>query len=181
MGVLKKLTSEYFGDTERKEDMIELPDWVERVDFTDRNGVRHKKGYRVVKIDDTETIRKLIIKLIGKRGPKCDLNDIDVSKMWSMKYVFHSSSFNGDISGWDVSGVRDMNGMFFESKFNGDISKWDVSEVKDMHAMFAYSSFTGENGSISGWKVSKVEDMSYMFAASGFNGSISGTCRVWMT
>jgi surface protein len=141
MGVLKKLTEEYFGKNERLEDRV-VVDGVERVDFTDRNGVRHRNGYKVK--DDTKsptTLANLIRKLIGKRGPECDLNDIDVSNMEIMNYLFHCSKFNGDISGWDVSNVRSMTCMFYGSEFtgeNGDISGWDVSRVKDkdMELMF---------------------------------------------
>ena len=41
MGVLKRLTSEYFGKAERLEDRVVM-DGVIRVDFTDRNGRRHR-------------------------------------------------------------------------------------------------------------------------------------------
>ena len=197
MGVLKKLTSEYFGDTERKEDIIELPEGVERVDFTDRNGVRHRNGYRV-KDDNNNTLQELVRKLVEKRGPECDLNDIDVSNMKNMSYMFYELWFNGDISGWDVSKAVDMSYMFSYSHFNGDISGWDVSKVEymghmfywsklfdgnlskwkvskvtDMSHMFDGSDFTGKNGDISGWDVSGVRDMSYMFYRSMFNGDLS--------
>ena len=173
MGVLKRLTEEYFGETERKEDIIDVPEGVERVDFTDKNGVRHKKGYRV-KDGNNTTLRKLITAIIGKRGPECDLNDIDVSNVEDMCKIFHNSDFDGDISGWDVSKVTNMSFMFNMSHFNGDISGWNVSEVRSMGGMFAASKFTGKNGDISKWKVSKVNSMTYMFYYSLFNGDISG-------
>ena len=158
-GVLKRLTEEYFGDTERREDMIELPEGVIRVDFTDRNGRRHRNGYRVV--DGSKgTLQELIEKLIHKRGSECDLNDVDVSNVTNMGYMFAWSLFNGDISGWDVSKVENMAGMFYNSAFNGDISGWDVSGVRDMSFMFVGSDF---NGDISGWDVSGVTDIRSMF------------------
>ena len=46
-GYLTKITREYFGEDERLEERIELPDGVEIVSFTDRNGVFHKEGYRL--------------------------------------------------------------------------------------------------------------------------------------
>ena len=173
MGVLKRLTEEYFGETERKEDMIKLPEGVVRVDFTDRNGKRHRSGYRVEN-GSWGTLDGLIKKLIDKRGPECDLNDVDVSNVKDMKHMFSNSDFNGDISGWDVSGVTNMSYMFCGSHFNGDISEWDVSGVTTMYAMFSYSQF---NGDISGWNVFKVTDMGGMFDTSKFtgeNGDISG-------
>lgn len=115
-------------------------------------------------------LKAIIRQRIEEYGPKCDLNDIDVSRVTDMSDLFFSSKFNGDISQWNVSGVRNMNGMFYNSQFNGDISKWDVHNVESMFNMFNESKF---NGDISGWDVSSVETMSGMFANSKFNGNIS--------
>lgn len=115
-------------------------------------------------------LKAIIRQRIEEYGPKCDLNDIDVSRVTDMSDLFFSSKFNGDISKWNVSGVRNMNGMFYNSQFNGDISKWDVHNVESMFNMFNESKF---NGDISGWDVSSVETMSGMFANSEFNGDIS--------
>ena len=112
----------------------------------------------------------LIIQRIKEQGSKCDLNDIDVSGIDDMSWLFYDSTFNGDISGWDVSNVKDMRYMFDHSMFNGDISQWDVSNVRDMCSMFNFSQF---NDDISKWDVSSVEDMSHMFDSSRFNGDIS--------
>ena len=115
-------------------------------------------------------LKAIIRHRIEEYGPKCDLNDIDVSRVTDMSDLFFSSKFSGDISQWSVSHVRNMNGMFYNSQFNGDISKWDVHNVESMFNMFNESKF---NGDISGWDVSSVETMSGMFANSEFNGDIS--------
>ena len=107
------------------------------------------------------------------RGPNCDLNDIDISKVTDLSELFSSATlreFNGDISQWDTSNVKDMSWMFYQSKFNGDLSKWDTSNVRNMKRMFYYSEFTGD---ISKWDVSKVTNMECMFNGSQFNGDIS--------
>lgn len=117
-----------------------------------------------------DELKKLIEQRIKEQGPKCDLNDIDISKVTNMSYVFYGSKFNGDISQWDVSHVKDMSSMFARSKFNGDISGWDVSRVENMSAMFNDSKF---NKDISKWDVSSVKDMSWMFKNSQFKGDIS--------
>ena len=67
---------------------------------------------------------RIIKDRIREQGPKCDLNDIDVSRVTDMSGLFSShglDSFNGDISGWDVSNVKSMTSMFEGSKFTGDI------------------------------------------------------------
>ena len=138
--------------------------------------IDNQHTFRIVQLKNIYTPRKLeelqeLIKdRIIKEGPKCNLNDIDVSLITDMSYLFHNSNFNGDISKWDVSNVTDMYGMFMHSKFNGDISKWDVSNVKYMHAMFSLTLF---NNDISKWNVSNVQDMNRMFSYSDFNKDIS--------
>ena len=99
-----------------------------------------KKHYKYFPETKNELI-DIIDKRIAKEGNKCDLNDIDVSKITDMSLLFNSSKFNGDISKWDVSNVKDMDSMFFESKFNQDISNWDVSNVENMTLMFEDSKF----------------------------------------
>ena len=113
-----------------------------------------------LKPTNRDELIRLINQRIKEQGPKCDLNDIDVSRVDDMSWLFYDSTFNGDISGWDVSNVRYMNSMFTDSQFNGDISKWDVRNVTNMYSMFSDSSF---NGDISKWDVRRVANMRDMF------------------
>ena len=109
----------------------------------------------------------LVKQRISEEGNKCDLNDIDVSKITNMTYLFKYSEFNGDISKWDVSNVKDMYGMFAFSNFNGHITNWDVNSVKDMEYMFAYSKF---NQDISNWKINNNAYISNMFKDTNLEG-----------
>ena len=107
------------------------------------------KKTRKVVARDKDHLRQLIMNRIEKRGPDCDLNDIDVRRITDMSYLFYglTSYFNGDISQWDVSNVEDMAYMFKGSDFNGDISDWDTSNVKYMTRMFYNSPLMGKEPS----------------------------------
>ena len=134
-----------------------------------------------------EELKKLIIDLMHEHGTEIDLNDIDISKVNDLSYLFcnskygtgndlpkyNTNQFNGDISEWDVSHVTNMECMFFGSYFNGDISNWDVSNVTNMTNMFSFSEFTGKNGDISEWDVSNVKYMFGIFGNSKFDGNIN--------
>ena len=105
------------------------------------------KGSKKVIAKNKAYLKAMIIKKIKEQGPSCDLNDIDVSQITDMSYLFFMTRFNGDISSWDVSNVADMYSMFRGSDFNGDISKWDVSSVRDMRDMFDDSPLEGKEPS----------------------------------
>ena len=171
MGILKNLTEEYFGNTIREEDLIDIHDLnVEIVSFTDNNGKKHGRGY---KPKDKNTLKKLLERMIEVRGNEGDFNDIDTSDITSMHFLFdYKNKFNGDITGWNVSSVKDMNNMFYNAKsFNQPIGNWDVSSVIEMNCMFyGAESF---NQDISKWKFPKVTDMGGMFyETSSFNQPI---------
>ena len=57
-------------------------------------------------------LKQLVRDTIKEKGPNCDLNFIDTSKITAMAYLFEKSNFNGDISKWDTSNVTDMNYVF---------------------------------------------------------------------
>ena len=108
-----------------------------------------------------DELKNIINDRISKEGTNCDLNDIDVSLIKDMSWLFYYSKFNGDISSWNVSNVKYMHGMFGNSNFNGDISRWDVSNARDMTGMFANSKF---NRDISNWNIRKDCNTRLMFA-----------------
>ena len=62
----------------------------------------------MIVVENKKELIGFIKQRIKEQGPKCDLNDIDVSKIDDMSFLFSDSKFNGDISGWDVSNVKNM-------------------------------------------------------------------------
>ena len=130
MGILKNLTEEYFGNTTREEDLIDIHDLnVEIVSFTDNNGKKHKRGYKPKYIND---LKKLLERMIEVRGDEGDFNDIDTSNIKDMESLFNDNkTFNGNITGWNVSKVTNIRCMFYNAtSFNQDLSKWDLKGKK---------------------------------------------------
>ena len=155
MGILKKLTEEYFGEIEREEDEINIDGLgVEIVSFTDNNDKKHKKGY---KPKDKDTLKRLLERMIKVRGDEGDFNDIDTSDIKDMESLFQfNETFNGDITGWNVSSVISMDGMFWGAKsFNQPIGNWDVSSVRVMGSMFSHA--TSFNQPIGNWSFQKLQ------------------------
>ena len=113
--------------------------------------------------ETTEELINIINKLFKERGDDADLNDIDVSAITDMSYLFVCFKIgNIDISEWDVSNVTNMNSMFYNChNFNSDLSKWNVSNVLIMRSMFYRCKKF--NCDLSNWNVSNVEDMHGMF------------------
>ena len=49
-------------------------------------------------VNSKEELKELIRQRIEEQGPRCDLNDIDVSRIKDMSLLFDNSPFDGDIS-----------------------------------------------------------------------------------
>ena len=155
-------------DELKKNDLFDEKDEFDLERLELYNKIKNK-----LKPNNNKELRLIIWYNIIEHGYNCDLNDIDVSNVTDMSWLFLWDvlhRFNGDISKWDVSNVTDMTSMFYETSFNGDISQWDVSNVTNMSFMFGESKF---NNDISSWDVSKVENMNNMFVNSTFNKNIS--------
>ncbi len=120
-----------------------------------------------------EELIEIIKTKIIKYGNNCNLNDIDVSQITDMSFLFSPkyelNNFYGDISNWDTSKVMTMERMFYRSSFNGDISKWVILDKVNMNEIFYESNF---NESISNWYISKIYDNKNMILWSDLNNNI---------
>ena len=128
----------------------------------------NKKREYHYKPETSEDLKKLLKKLVDERGPNADLNDIDVSGIHNMNYLFWEADIkdivkNVDVSEWDVSHVTDMCETFSGSEnFDCDLSKWDVHRCSDMNGMFSdCKKFTGKG--LEKWDVRNVRYMENMF------------------
>ena len=72
-------------------------------------------------------LEAIIEQRIKEQGPNCDLNDIDVSEVEDMSFLFCGSKFNGDISEWDTSRVESMKDIFKGSPLANNKPKWHRS------------------------------------------------------
>lgn len=131
-----------------------------------KNKVRKVKNYEFFPQSTKELIDIIHERL--EESPNIDLNDVDVSEITNMDYLFsYTHGYSRlpktiNISEWDVTNVTSMMGMFYGCEdFNCDLSNWNVSSVIDMSYMF----FNCENfnSDLSKWNVSNVEIMSHMF------------------
>ena len=138
--------------------MKSLKSYIQEKLIIKKNKTKNYKYFPETK----EELEQIIYKRIEKEGNEVDLNDIDVSNITDMSYLFEYTNFNGNISAWDVSNVTNMRSMFYEcKKFNSDISSWDVSNVKWMQSMFY--NCAKFNKDISNWDVSNVKGMVGIF------------------
>ena len=71
----------------------------------------------MIVVENSIELKRIINQRIIEQGPNCDLNDLDVSKIKDMSWMFFGLQFNGDISKWDTSNVEDMGFMFDGSRF----------------------------------------------------------------
>ena len=56
-----------------------------------------------------EELQDIILKHMKEEGNEVDLNDIDVSNITDMSYLFsRNKKFNQDISNWNISDETDM-------------------------------------------------------------------------
>lgn len=139
---------------------------IEKLKISSKSGINTYNYFP----KDKEELKTIIIDLLKERGKDADLNDIDTSKITSMKSLFSDIYCELDIDfekihieDWNVSNVEDMSSMFHSCEdFDCDLGNWDISSVKNMDGMFTHcKKFIGKG--LENWDVSNCERLSDMF------------------
>ena len=105
-----------------------------------------------------------ILKEKLEEDKNADLNDIDISKLFSLNFVFKGlDPYNIKIDEWNTSNIKHMQSVFMGCRhFDCDLSKWDVSNVEDMYGTFyGCRKFTGQG--LENWKPKKCKNFIYIF------------------
>lgn len=129
--------------------------------------------------ENKDALISLINERIAKYGYACSLNDMDVSKVTDMSYVFYQDFKT------DHQKAQDLLYKALVQK-NPTIDPLQITEVMDQHinqqspfwitaqqevaSMVRRELFTGD---ISAWNTSSLVEMRYMFYGSSFNDDIS--------
>lgn len=120
------------------------------------------------------------------------LENVDVSKMTNMNYMFASLVSNSDntttstnakittlsgLGSWDTSNVTNMSFMFQKQpllKSVAGVGNWDTANVTNMSHMFYDDQSLSSIEPLNGWDVSRVIDFQYAFAYLDKVTSIAG-------
>ena len=101
---------------------------------------KSSKFINKIKVESLEQLQALIRERYNNNKSFIDLNDLDISELDDLSYIFHGSDIEVvDISGWDTSNVTTMENMFsFCDKLKNiiGIENLDVSKLEDANSMF---------------------------------------------
>lgn len=97
---------------------------------------------------------------------------IFTGQVMSLNFMFHNTTFNGNINHWDTSNVVQMTRTFSNNPvFNQPLDGWDISRVTSLNFAFEYAS--AFNQPLNSWNTSRVDRMGNVFrGAVAFNQPI---------
>ena len=103
--------------------------------------------------------------LFGTKVESFVLNDLNLSKVTDMSYMFSDCSATTiDISNWDTSSVTNLSHAFYECNnvTSLDLSSWDTSKVTDISYM-CDGCYELQSLDVSSWNTSNVTTIKGMF------------------
>ena len=124
------------------------------------------------------------------------LNNFNVSKVKSMRYMFErflssANSWSFDFSGWNTSSLTDVYEMFYNAAYDSksvylNVRNWDMSHVTSFNYLFYEFGHTSTNSwrivGLDTWDTSNVTDMTRVFDYAGWHApSISINLSTWNT
>ena len=117
--------------------------------------------------------RQELIEIIAKKYQKykdnndyiLDLNDIDISNVKDLSYLFELIKPKAvDMNMWDTKHVTDIHGLFWNNKITEEINidNWDVSNVETAYGAF-YFCKNLKKMSLKNWNFKNCKEFDLMF------------------
>ena len=94
-----------------------------------------------------------------------DLNDIDISKITDLSYLFENiKPIKVDMNNWDVSHVTDIHGLFWANNIVEEIhiENWDVHNIESVYGAF-YFCTNIKKLNLDNWEFEKCTEFNLMF------------------
>ena len=94
-----------------------------------------------------------------------DLNDIDISKITDLSYLFeYIKPIKVDMNNWDVSHVTDIHGLFWTNNIVEEIhiENWDVRNIESVYGAFYFCTNIKELN-LDNWEFKKCTEFNLMF------------------
>ena len=115
--------------------------------------------------------RQELVELIAKKnqdikkGDMLDLNDIDVSEITDICYLFENiKPVKVNMNNWNVSNVTDIHGLFWNNRITEEIhiENWDVRNVESAYGVFYFCTKV-KKLDLDKWNLSSCKEFDLMF------------------
>ena len=118
--------------------------------------------------NDFKELKKIITKrALDSNDGVLDLNDIDISKITNLSYLFENINNikSVNMNDWDTSKVTDIHGLFWCNKSIEKIyiNDWNTNNIESFYGTF-YDCENLKTLDLSKWKFDKCKEIDLMFA-----------------
>ena len=126
---------------------------------------KSKVNPKIIVNTEGDLKREILKKLMDKNS---DFTDIDISKLSTLEYAFDEQDITEiDVTGWDVSRVKSMKCMFHNCRYLKKIiglDTWDVSNCEDFSFMFSGCKNLKDVGDLHLWNINQKQRMTSAFS-----------------